>query len=146
MLKIGLLSDIHCHRYEHQAEIAELIKHINKGPVPDLLILAGDLSHRTDEIMRFLGSIELDCRKCWIPGNHDIWVIEPEGPADSAEKRYRETFSRISAETGWFYLPAGPMVSPDGGFAVVGTLAGSQEKVTLNGMMPNHPKETGSLH
>jgi len=122
-MKVGICSDIHVHRHEQAAEIAELVEHINAQQDLDLLICAGDLSHRTAELRAFLRSITVDCPRAWVPGNHDLWVIDAESADDSAERRYRVTFPAISAECGWHYLPAGPLVLNAGAVAVVGSTA-----------------------
>jgi 3',5'-cyclic AMP phosphodiesterase CpdA len=121
-MKIGILSDIHAHRHEQEAEVRDLIEHINAAPVPDLLVFAGDISHRTGEILAFLERIEVPCPKCWVPGNHDIWVIDAESADDSPWKRYRQTFNLLSERTGWHYLPERPFVFSGTGLAVVGTI------------------------
>jgi len=121
-LSVGLLSDVHAHRHDQAGALAGLIAHVNAQPAPDLLLLAGDVSHRTAELDRFLGSLRSDCPRCWVPGNHDIWVIDPESPDDSAELRYRRRFAEISEAHGWHYLPLGPRVLHEPDLAVVGTL------------------------
>jgi hypothetical protein len=57
-----------------------------------------------------------------VPGNHDIWVIDPESRDDTAERRYRRTFADLSRRAGWHYLPAGPLLLPEHGLALVGTM------------------------
>ncbi len=122
MLSVGLLSDIHVHRHDQASEVEELVAHINAAAVPDLLICAGDISHRTEELGAFLHGITLVCPKCWVPGNHDIWVIDPESSTDTAESRYVDRFSDISDSAGWHYLPASPLVLDEHQVAVVGTI------------------------
>lgn len=119
---LGLMSDIHAHRGDQAAEISELVASINTGPAPDLLIFAGDASHRLNEIDQFLKSFRLECPKCWIPGNHDIWVIDKESPEDTAEHRYQVVFPRVSREAGWHYLPDGPLLLEKHGVGVIGTI------------------------
>lgn len=121
-LNLGLLSDVHAHRHDQAEALAALIDHINAQPAPDLLLLAGDVSHRTAELERFLGSLRADCPRCWVPGNHDVWVIDPESADDSAELRYGQRFAAISEAHGWHYLPPGPRILHELGVAVVGTL------------------------
>lgn len=75
MLRLGIISDIHAHRQDHCKEVSALIKYINARPEPDLLVLAGDISHRTPEISKFLSQINLPCEKGWVPGNHDIYAM-----------------------------------------------------------------------
>lgn len=121
-VSVGLLSDVHAHRPDQAEALAGLIEYINAQPAPDLLLLAGDVSHRTAELSSFLGSLRADCPRCWVPGNHDVWVIDPESADDSAEQRYRLRFAEISEAQGWHYLPGGPRVLREQNLAVVGTL------------------------
>lgn len=122
MVSIGLLSDVHAHRHDQASDVVELLAHINASPTPDLLICAGDISHRTKEVHVFLSQITLPCPKCWVPGNHDIWVIDPESSSDTADSRYVDRFSEISKSVGWHYLPASPLVLAEHQVAIVGTI------------------------
>ena len=119
---LGLMSDIHTHRGDHSTEVARLLDSINNGPAPDLLLFAGDVSHRIYEIDQFLKGIKLNCPKCWVPGNHDIWVIDRESPDDTSDHRYREVFPGISRDAGWHYLPENPLVLSNIGIGIVGTI------------------------
>jgi 3',5'-cyclic AMP phosphodiesterase CpdA len=121
-LRVGVLSDIHFHRDDHAAEIEALVKHISSVEAPDLIVLAGDISHRVSEIRAFLGEVKADCPKCWVPGNHDIWVIDAEFEGDTAEYRYEVVFPQLSAELGWHYLPKEPVVYEDRGIGIVGSI------------------------
>jgi 3',5'-cyclic AMP phosphodiesterase CpdA len=127
-MKIGLLSDIHSHRYDHADDIDDLIRFINEGPVPDLVVFAGDISHRTDEILGFLSRIDLPCEKCWVPGNHDIWVIDSESDDDSSEERYSRSFKALSEKAGWHYLPDRPFLLSGDKIALVGTIGWFTDK------------------
>lgn len=122
MLTIGLLSDIHAHRHDHARDVQALVEHINTSAPPNLMLLAGDISHRTSEIAEFLRSLKAPCPRCWVPGNHDLWVLDPETPEDTPERRYRMHFPALSAEVGWHYLPAEPLPLPTHRIAVVGSV------------------------
>ena len=121
-MKIGICSDIHVHRRDQADQVCDLVDHINDQQNLDLLLCAGDLSHTTREVHSFLHSITLQCPRAWLPGNHDIWVIEAESELDSAEKRYRQTLCDISRDTNWHYHPSGPLMLQDGTLAVVGSM------------------------
>lgn len=120
-MRIGVCSDIHVHRHEQGPRIAELVAHINAQSDLDLLICAGDLSHRTAEVRAFLESVHPGCPRAWVPGNHDVWVIDQESAEDSPEHRYVALFPAMSEAIGWHYLPSGPLVLPSHEIAVVGT-------------------------
>jgi len=121
-MKIGICSDIHSHRPDQKEEIAEVLRRINASGPLDLFVCAGDISHRTEEVSEFLSSIHLPCPKCWTPGNHDIWVIDPESESDTAECRYRTRFPRISEESGWHYLPTSPLSLESHQVDIIGTI------------------------
>jgi 3',5'-cyclic AMP phosphodiesterase CpdA len=120
-LRIGICSDIHVHRLDQASEIEELITHVNAQRNLDLLICAGDLSHRSTEVSSFLRGITLDCPRAWVPGNHDLWVIDRESEQDTAELRYRSTLPALSKEAGWHYLPEGALSLAGTRLVVVGT-------------------------
>ncbi|MGE3852206.1 MAG: metallophosphoesterase [Planctomycetota bacterium] len=119
-MRLGLISDVHVHRGEQFHEVAELVAHVSSQAGLDLLVFAGDASHITAETAAFLGSIRADCPRVWVPGNHDVWVIEPEHADDTAELRYTRTLRELSEHVGWHYLPAAPLDLP--GWRVVGTM------------------------
>jgi 3',5'-cyclic AMP phosphodiesterase CpdA len=120
-LQIGICSDIHVHRHDQASEIQALIAHLNAQRDLDLLICAGDLSHRPTEAQSFLRAVTLDCPRAWVPGNHDLWVIDPESEKDTAEFRFRFGFPVLSKAESWHYLPEGPLSFAGGKLAVVGT-------------------------
>lgn len=122
-MKVAICSDIHVHRHDHADEILNLVGHINAQRGLDLLICAGDLSHRTSEVREFLASITVSCPRAWVPGNHDLWVIEAESEQDHAENRYRVALPGIAREVGWHYLPDGPLHLAGQSTSVVGTTA-----------------------
>ncbi len=119
---LGIMSDIHVHLREQATEVVKLLDSINTGPAPDLLLLAGDISHHTYEIDQFLQEFKIDCPKCWVPGNHDIWVIDKESPDDTPAYRYKVMFPRISRKAGWHYLPESPLFLSNYGIAIIGTM------------------------
>lgn len=120
-MKLGICSDVHVHRHDQLREVEELIAHVNEHRDLDLLICAGDISHRTTEASAFLEAITLHCARAWVPGNHDLWVIDAESETDCAETRYRLSLPAVSSAAGWHYLPSGPLELQGGRFAVVGT-------------------------
>jgi 3',5'-cyclic AMP phosphodiesterase CpdA len=140
-LKIGIFSDIHVHRADQTEAVIELVEHINQqGKGLDLLILAGDVSHVPGEIQRFLQSIKSPSLRCWIPGNHDIWVIEPENGEDTPEHRYRSRFSEISHLTGWKYLPQSPLLLESEKIAIVGSIGWfTEEEGAFSEWFDNYP-------
>ena len=89
----------------------------------DLVIIAGDVSHRDDRIERAVRAfLEVAARVAYLPGNHDLWSIGgPEavqGPVDTWI-RYRQDLRALVEGVGGHYLPAAPLRL--GGLAVVGS-------------------------
>lgn len=127
-MKFCLLSDLHIHRSEpdHQAVIDDVVRQVNawgQGEA-DLIVLAGDLSHETAAVEGFLRRFDTRVPRVWVPGNHDLWLVEPEGPEDSARRRYDELLPAISRRTGWHYLPTGPLILAASGqtWGIVGNI------------------------
>lgn len=118
-MRIGICSDIHVHRGDQHDDVEALIQHVNQQRDLDLLVCAGDLSHHSLQVRTFLASITLQCPRAWLPGNHDVWVIDPETEGDTPDHRYRVTLPALSEAVGWHYLPSGPLLV--GGLTVVGT-------------------------
>lgn len=88
---------------------------------PDVLLLAGDIG-AGDEFGRCLDLFAgLPCLKALVPGNHDIWV-RPDDPRGDSLRVYREHLPREAAARGFHYLDAGPLLLPDAGLAVVGSM------------------------
>src|SRR5205085_3754442 len=88
---------------------------------PGLLILAGDIGAGA-EFEPCLALFDgLDCRKALVPGNHDIWVTEDDPRGDSLAV-YRERLPALAAEHGFHDLDRGPLVLPEAGLAVVGSI------------------------
>jgi len=121
-MKIAFCSDIHAHRYDQAADIEALVKHINQLTDLDGFLFAGDVSHHTDEVQTFLSSIILKCQKLWIPGNHDLWVIDKESDKDSSDYRYNQLFPEISNALGWHYLPDEPFSFKQNNCVVIGSI------------------------
>jgi predicted phosphohydrolase len=85
-----------------------------------VFILAGDIGTGSlfgDCLQLFA---DLPCRKTLVPGNHDLWV-RPEDPRDSL-RVYEEDLPAICRQYGFHYLDQGPLLLPDAGLALVGSI------------------------
>jgi predicted phosphohydrolase len=88
---------------------------------PDLLILAGDIG-AGDDFERCLALFaDLPSRKALVPGNHDVWVAGADARGDSWHV-FNEHLPKLSAQYGFHYLDHRPLILPDAGLAVVGTM------------------------
>jgi 3',5'-cyclic AMP phosphodiesterase CpdA len=88
---------------------------------PDVFIIAGDVG-AGDEFGRCLDLFaDLPCAKALVPGNHDIWVRSDDPRGDSLDV-YRRHLPAEAAARGFHYLDQGPLVLPQFGLAVVGSI------------------------
>ncbi len=121
-MRIAITADLHYGGARGRGDDAtrSLASHLSAQP-PDLLILAGDIG-TTDDFGQCLKLFaELPCRKALVPGNHDIWVTQDDERGDSLQV-YHDHLPRVSAEHGFHYLDHGPLVLPEAGLALVGSI------------------------
>ena len=122
MFTIALTADLHYGtRHPSGTEATRaLIADLFATP-PDLLVLAGDIG-AGDEFERCLALFDgLHCQKALVPGNHDIWVRYDDPRGDSLAV-YREYLPRVAAEHGFHFLDGEPLVLPEVGLAVAGSI------------------------
>ena len=83
-MRIFALSDIHADYEPNMAWVHQL----SRGEyVDDLLILAGDVSHKRELLDECLTALAQRFRQVlFVPGNHDLWVIGQTPAIDSLEK------------------------------------------------------------
>jgi predicted phosphohydrolase len=121
-VRVAVTADLHygLRHGDGTAATHQLVAELFQDP-PDLLILAGDIG-AADDFERCLDLFaELPGRKALVPGNHDIWVRSHDPRGDSLAV-YREHLPRIAAGRGFHYLDHGPLVLPDLGLAVAGSM------------------------
>ena len=91
-MRLVLTSDLHV---EHHPEVIPLVAERVQALRPDVLIVAGDLTHDLDTLeaalTRLAGAAP---RLVFIPGNHDLWCAA-EGP-NSRDKYEREIPARCA--------------------------------------------------
>jgi predicted phosphohydrolase len=120
-LRIALTADLHYGiRESGDRSTRELIAHLQDN-LPDLLILAGDIG-AGDDFERCLALFDaLPGRKALVPGNHDIWVTSDDIRGNSLQV-YREHLPRLSKRHGFLYLDEGPLLLPESGVAIAGSM------------------------
>lgn len=102
------------------AATRQMIAYLTATP-PEVLILAGDVGAGAD-FERCLEQFEqLNCRKALVPGNHDIWVSQPDERGDSWQV-YHSVLPALCARHGFHYLDQAPLLLPEIDAAVVGTI------------------------
>jgi len=122
MFRIAATADLHYgSRHTAGADATAALAAALASEPPDLFIIAGDIG-AGDEFERCLDLFaELPCQKALVPGNHDIWVRSHDPRGDSLAV-YREHLPRVAASRGFHYLDNSPLVLPDVGLAVVGSI------------------------
>src|SRR5262249_28122175 len=105
---------------------------------PDVFLLGGDvgtLQHFGDCLALFA---DLPCRKALVPGNHDIWVRDDDERGDSLDL-YRRHLPAVSAAHGFHYLDNGPLLLPEAGLAVAGSINWYDYSWSLDGLRREVP-------
>src|SRR5262245_46807230 len=122
---IASLSDIHTDFEENRDVVVKLAAHIHREKA-DVVIVAGDVSHKNDRINRALRALRETAKTvAYVPGNHDLWFDVPFAPerADlDTWHRYHVELKELTEAAGAHYLPAGPLVIGD--LAIVGSCGG----------------------
>lgn len=78
----------------------------------ELVIIAGDISHRDDRIDRAVRAFrEVAPQVAYIPGNHDLWSVPAPGERTRPDAwvRYRRDLRGLVESAGGHYLPAEPL-------------------------------------
>ncbi len=121
-MRIASVSDIHTDFAENREVLVKLAAEIHTR-APDVVIVAGDVSHKNERIERALKALSYVAdRVAYIPGNHDLWYDVPFAPGRrdlNTWDRYRSELLELTQRTGAHYLPAGPLVV--GRVAIAGT-------------------------
>ncbi len=121
-MRIASVSDLHTDYPENRDAVVKLAIAIHEGKA-DVLVVAGDVSHKNDRIRRTLAALkEAAPIVAYIPGNHDLWFDVPFAPAREdldTWDRYRRELEEVATSAGAHYLPSGPLYVGD--VAIVGT-------------------------
>jgi predicted phosphohydrolase len=120
-VRIAVTADLHWGINDAGDAAARLlVTHLHAEP-PDLLIIAGDIGAGGEFEPALALFDALDCRKALVPGNHDIWVTDADARGDSLAV-YREHLPSLSSKHGFHYLDEAPLLLPDGGLSIVGSI------------------------
>jgi predicted phosphohydrolase len=119
-LQLAITADLHWGHGGRGEEATRLLASFLHRHIPDVLILAGDIGTGSlfGECLQLFA--DLPCRKALVPGNHDLWV-RPDAPRDSLQV-YEEDLPAICRQYGFHYLDQGPLLLPDAGLALVGSI------------------------
>jgi 3',5'-cyclic AMP phosphodiesterase CpdA len=121
-LTIALTADLHWGAHSEDGDVCtrRLVADLMEHP-PDVLILGGDIGAGEDFERCLELFAPLSCRKALVPGNHDVWVREEDARGDSWTV-YTEYLPKVSAKHGFQYLDHLPLLLPDTGLAIVGSM------------------------
>jgi 3',5'-cyclic AMP phosphodiesterase CpdA len=137
--RLALTADLHWgHNPRGDEATRGLVSFLAARP-PDLLVLAGDIGtgeHFAECLALFR---DLPCKKALVPGNHDLWVALDD-TKDSLQA-YTDYLPRVAAEHGFHYLDRGPLLFPDAGLAVVGSVNWYDYSWSRDEMQRKYPAE-----
>lgn len=142
-LSLAITADLHW-GHRRGADATLLLASFLRSQPPDVLILAGDLGTGS-----FFGDClalfdDVPCRKVLVPGNHDIWVAE-DATVDSLQT-YQERLPETAARYGFHYLDHGPLLLPEAGLALVGSINWYDYSWAIDGLRTSFPTELERLH
>ena len=109
-MRVATVSDLHLDHAANRELMPALAAEVHRRGA-DLVVIAGDVSHRDAWIERAIRSFQVVApRVAYVPGNHDVWQ-SPEALERGADtwKRYRDDLRTMSTELGAAYLPAEPL-------------------------------------
>ena len=141
-LRIAITADLH---WGHRAgaDATRLLASYLHAEPPDVLVLAGDLGvgPAFEDCLRLFA--DLPCRKALVPGNHDIWV-QADDEHDSLAL-YEQQLPACTARCGFHYLDQGPLLLPDKGVALVGSINWYDYSWALDELRRRFPTEEHRL-
>ncbi|HEV8058811.1 MAG TPA: metallophosphoesterase [Gemmataceae bacterium] len=122
-LKIAITADLHWGvRSSGDDATRLLVSFLNDDDErPDLLILAGDIGASKDFGPCLDLFADIPCRKALVPGNHDIWVQDPDPRGDSWNV-YENVLAEEAERREFHYLDHGPLLLDKYGLAIVGSM------------------------
>lgn len=101
-MRLALTSDLHV---DHHPEVVGLVAERLRRLEPDVVVVAGDVSHDPAQVERALAGLGAK-QLVFVPGNHDLWM-GPDG-ADS-RRRYEEVLPARVRDAGAHCLGRAPV-------------------------------------
>jgi predicted phosphohydrolase len=142
-LRVAITADLHWGHGGRGEDATRLLVSFLRKQTPDVLILAGDIGTGPyfAECLELFA--DLPGLKALVPGNHDLWV-RPEGGRDSLQL-YQSDLAAISKEHGFRYLDQGPLLLPEHGLAVAGSINWYDYSWSLDALRRDYPGEEERL-
>ena len=111
-MEVAFTSDLHVDANPQGCEL--LFQALDAQP-PDVLILAGDVTHDLTQLQDTLAGLrDAAPHRLFVPGNHELWCEEGE----TSEDRYVQAIPALCRAAGWVPLHVEPFAL--GGVAFVG--------------------------
>jgi len=142
-LRLALTADLHWGHAGRGEDATRQLSSFLHTRTPDVLVLAGDIGTGSlfgDCLQLFA---DLPCRKALVPGNHDLW-LRPEDERDSL-RLYEEVLPETSRQYGFHYLDQGPLLLPESGLALVGSINWYDYSWSLEALRREYPGEEDRL-
>lgn len=116
-MRIGITSDIHTDISPANRKIVKHLANVANRAELDAFIICGDISPDMMTLAKTLSAFHIigkNCKKLFIPGNHDIWLIGLGNNVTSHDKY--SLMTSICEECGFHHLGGSPVVVGDVGF------------------------------
>ena len=116
-MRIGVTSDIHTDISSANREIAKHIAHVARRAELDALVICGDISHNIMTLSKTLSAFHRvgnGCKKFFVAGNHDIWLVDMREGITSHDKY--ALITAICNEYEFHHLGDSPAVVGEVGF------------------------------
>lgn len=113
-MRIASVSDIHLD-YRANRELFRKMTSAIGARQPDVVIVAGDVSHIDDLIAACIEVLKrVSPHVAYLPGNHDLWIDRPgedlrDDPSTNTWERHDQALEALAESVGGHYLPAGPL-------------------------------------
>ncbi len=93
-MRLYAISDIHTGLEDNMKAIEELSMDHAAG-----LILAGDVNETVEGLVRTLRALKRNFAPIfWVPGNHELWTVDPSPRAARGDAKYREMVEACRSE------------------------------------------------
>ncbi|HEX5269243.1 MAG TPA: metallophosphoesterase [Gemmataceae bacterium] len=143
-LRLAVTADLHWGIRPRGDEATRLLVSYLEAEPPDVLVLAGDVGAGDDFGPCLALFDRLPSRKALVPGNHDLWVRADDPRGDSLAV-YRDHLPAVCAAHGFHYLDGGPLLLPDAGLALVGSINWYDYSWSLDALRLLYPGEEWRL-
>ncbi len=120
-MRIVFTSDLHIDVSERQHDAVTAITRVIRERRPDVVVVAGDAGNTIAAIEETLSFFsQIDARKFFIPGNHDVWIETENDNLIDCRVKYAERIPEACRKKGFHDLGREPVVLGNVGF--VGSL------------------------